>query len=121
MALKREEEEDVDAYERAMREGIGADEHLNNVWWRTDKFELLQGGMFRFRVPENPEMSFAVPMTWVALRTMSTASATTDEKVEKARNDAKLHAEELVQKHVTEVKSLLKEHHETRLGAAATN
>ena len=83
VALKREEEEDVDAYERAMREGIDcADEHLNNVWWRTDKFELLQGGMFRFRVPENPEMSFAVPMTWVALRTMSTASATTDEKVE---------------------------------------
>ena len=83
VTLKREEEEDVDAYERAMREGIDcADEHLNNVWWRTDKFELLQGGMFRFRVPENPEMSFAVPMTWVALRTMSTASATTDEKVE---------------------------------------
>ena len=83
VTLKREEEEDVDAYERAMREGIDcADEHLNNVWWRTDKFELLQGGMFRFRVPENPEMSFAVPMTWVALRTMSTASATMDEKVE---------------------------------------
>jgi len=83
VALKREEEEDVDAYERAMREGIDcADEHLNNVWWRTDKFKLLQGGMSRFRVPENPEMSFTVPMTWVALRTMSTASATTDEKVE---------------------------------------
>ena len=97
--LKREEEEDVDAYERRflLPSGSGAREggeekekeerfydaeHLNNVWWRTDKFELLQGGMFRFRVPENPEMSFAVPMTWVALRTMSTASATTDEKVE---------------------------------------
>ena len=54
-----------------------ADEHLNNVWWRTDRFELLQGGMFRFRVPEHPEMSFATPMTWVALRTKSASRAKT--------------------------------------------
>lgn len=95
VTLKREEEEDVDAYERAREEGADDDErgeHLNNVWWRTDRFELVQGGMFRFRVPEHPEMSFATPMTWVALRTKRRASrakraTTKDDKVE---NDSSL-------------------------------
>ena len=95
VTLKREEEEDVDAYERAREEGADDDErgeHLNNVWWRTDRFELVEGGMFRFRVPEHPEMSFATPMTWVALRTKRRASrakraTTKDDKVE---NDSSL-------------------------------
>ena len=95
VTLKREEEEDVDAYERAREEGADDDErgeHLNNVWWRTDRFELVEGGMFRFRVPEHPEMSFATPMTWVALRTKRRASrakraTTKDDEVE---NDSSL-------------------------------
>ena len=98
------ENEQVDAYERRyLRSGEGDGEggetesaerekeetfypesgYLNNVWWREDRFEFVDGGMFRFKVPMNSDNPFGLPpMTWVMLRNKASKKNEADQQVE---------------------------------------